>query len=212
MNVRKVGVGIVLAGLAAGGIVWALSSRGTDPQVQKVQQLQAELFAEKTPPEQRRQRFEVLRKETEQLSPEQREEVRHQMRQQFERRMQERVDAYFALPPEQRTAHLDQQIDAMEQRRKEWESRRARQGQTQQGQTRQGQPRRDAGARGRGGNRRNMSAEQRSQRRKQRLDRSTPEQRAKRTAYFDALRKRRQERGLPDFPRGRGRWSDARNA
>ena len=129
MSKRKITVGVVAIILLVVGSVWALRSR-TDPQVEKVKQLQAEAFKPGTTPEQRRQNFDLVRQEMDKLSPDQRREVRDQMRQGFQRRMDQQIKEYFALPPKERTAYLDKQINEMEKRRKEWEARRAQAGQS----------------------------------------------------------------------------------
>ena len=129
MSKRKITVGVVAIILLVVGSVWALRSR-TDPQVEKVKQLQAEAFKPGTTPEQRRQNFDLVRQEMDKLSPDQRREVRDQMREGFQRRMDQQIKEYFALPPKDRTAYLDKQINEMEKRRKEWEARRAQAGQS----------------------------------------------------------------------------------
>lgn len=201
MSKKKVGIGIVLIALV-GGAVWAFWS-GPDPQVEKVKQLQQE--AMKAPPEKRQEMFAQVRTQMEQLKPEQREMVFHDMRAQFEQRMQQEIKGYFALPPQQRVAYLDKQIDEMEKRRKEMEARRPqgqqqRTGQGQAGGQRGGQGGGAQGGgaqggRGGGGGRGGSSAE-RMQRRKARLDQESAVDRAQRHAYFDDLRKRREQRGL----------------
>jgi hypothetical protein len=160
--------------------------------VQKVKELQAEAFKEGATPEQRRQNFDLLRQEMDKLGPDQRREVRDQMREGFQRRMDEQIDAYFALPPQQRVAYLDKQITEMEKRRKEWEARRQREGQGQ------ANIRTDAGPSGPGEPSGNPEAK--SQRHNEMRDTPTAEQRAKRTAYFAALKQRRIELGLPATP------------
>jgi len=121
----------------------------------------------------------------------------------MQRHMNERIDAFFALPVQQRNAYLDKQIKEMEQWRKQWEARRP---QNDQARNRSGQGpastqnRPGANAGGPPGGRHVRTADERNQRRNRRLDHTTPEQRAKWTAYFSALQKRRTELGLPAFP------------
>ena len=171
MKKKTIVAGIVL--LLTAGTIWALRTPATDPQVAKVQQLQAGLRAENLSPEQRRERFDQFRQAMDQLRPEQREQVRSQMEGMFREQMMQPVKAYFSLPSEQRTAFLDQQINAMEQRRKEMEAFRASQSQGKD----QGNAQGKAAPRGRP-DFRNMSAADRNQWRKQRLDQSKPEDRA----------------------------------
>lgn len=229
---RIIIVSVVLVLLFAG--LWWLWGYRANAQVRKVQEMQKEMAAEDLTPEARREKWEQLRREMDRLTPEQREEVMRPMREQMERRMDEHLDEYFALPPNKRKEYLDKQIKEMEQRRKEWEARRAQQGNQNSG--------RGAGQGGRGGpgpmgfppdggpppfgpppgqnaqgpapggaaqpaspgprGPRNLSPEARLQRRNQRLDRTTPAQRAKRAEFMAAMQKRRAELGLPAFPMG----------
>lgn len=202
MSKRKITVAAV-AILLVVGLSWAWMKR-PDPEVERVKQLQAEAFKEGTTPEQRRENFDLVRQEMEKLSPAQRDQVREHMREGFERRMDEQVKAYFALPKEQRVAYLDKQINEMEQRRKQWEARRAQASQSGQPQSGTGAPPGGPGGPQAGGGPpgppRDNSPEARSLRRDQRLDRQTAEQRAMQTAYFAELQQRRLQLGLPASP------------
>ena len=71
LSKRKVAIGFV-AILLISGTVWAVMRKGPDPQVEKVKQMQADLFKEGMTPEQRHQTFELVRKEAGKLSHEQR--------------------------------------------------------------------------------------------------------------------------------------------
>lgn len=93
----------------------------------------------------------------------------------MEQGMEKRMNGFFEVAPEQRTAYLDKMIDEMQERIKQM-------------------PARDAGGGPRGG-----PAGMRA-----RMEKSTPEQRAKFTEFFGAMRKRMKERGL-DFRPGGGR-------
>lgn len=206
----------VVAILLLGGAVWAFLRNQPDPQVEKVKQMQAEMFKEDMTPEQRRENFQLVHQEMEKLTPEQREQVHQEGRERFERRMDEQIVAYYALPAEQRVAYLDKQIQEMEQHRKEWESHRGQGGPFGPPPGGAGGPPGGAGGPpgGPGGPQagggpptppRDNSSEARQQRRNQRLDRSTAEQRSLRSAYFAEMQKRRTELGLPASPfPGRG--------
>jgi hypothetical protein len=88
---------------------------------------------------------------------------------------------------------LDEDIDRMEQMRQQWDQRR-------------GQNSNQAAASGQGGRGpRDWTPERRDARRRHFLDNTTPRERAELAAYFEAVQKRRKERGLPDLP-GRGPW------
>lgn len=212
MSKRKVVIGVLVLVLLGVGMAWAFRNR-TDPQVEKVKQLQAEAFKEGGSPEQRRQNFELIHQEMEKLTPEQRHEVGREMHQNFERRMDQQIKDYFALSTTQeRTAYLDKQIDEWEKRSKEMQKRFAQNG----GQNRQGGPGAlgGGGPGGQGGGSQagpgqggpggpppgGNSADARMQRRDARLDRSTALQRSQRSEYFADLRARRIQRGLPANP------------
>lgn len=133
-------------------------------------------------------------------------EVRHQYgRAAMEQAMEKRMNGFFEVAPEQRTAYLDKMIDEMQERRRQMPPRGAGdrsgeprpqvsgQNQAEGGSPQSGQARRGGGAR-RGPE--GMRARQ---------ERSTPEQRAKRTEFFEAMRNRMKERGLDFRPGGGGR-------
>ena len=105
---------------------------------------------------------------------------------------------YSQLTSEKKIAFLDQSIDKMEVRMKEWRSRRVeieRQQNSSDGTTKKD------GNRGRRGSR-NMSKEDKENRKRNRLDSSTPEERALFSAFIMDMKKRRKERGLSPMSRG----------
>lgn len=95
------------------------------------------------------------------------------------------LDEFFALPPKQRTAFLDREINKSEQRRRQMQAQGPR--------GNQGPP----GGFG-GGNR---SSAEREAARKRRLDDSSPEDRAQRAEYRRLMDERRTARGME--PSGR---------
>ena len=116
----------------------------------------------------------------------------------FRTAMRARIDGYFALPPEKRQAELDRQIKQEEMMRKAFETAGAVAGAfgggggssnaaaggsapTQQG----------------GGAPRSRTEESRNNWRKQMIDRTTPEQRARYVEYRRAMEKRREQLGMP---------------
>jgi len=114
-------------------------------------------------------------------------EYRAQVGQQMARLGQARERAemasYFRLAPAERQAELDRRIKAEEQRRQQWQAERQK---------------RDAGPGGPPGTGRRTSTEEaRNDRSKQRIDRSSPEERAQRTEYRRAIETRRSQLGLP---------------
>jgi hypothetical protein len=165
--------------LLVGGVVWAWPC--ADAQVERV----VELMNDDTLSH--RQRWEKMHEEMPKLSDQQREAVFDKMSEHWEHRGQKAIEGYFALPPAQRKAYLDKQIQEDEKRHKEHQAHRPPAGQQQRQRQAGGPP---AG-------RQNRTPQQSMAQRNKRLDRSTPEHRAQRSAYFAAMQKRRIELGLP---------------
>ena len=199
MNKKKIGIAVVVFLLLIGGTVWAFKSRA-DAQLEKVKQMQKEMAG--APSDQRRERWDDLRKEIDKLTPEQRDKLRGDRWAERERQMDKRVKDYFAASPSKRKEILDKQIADDENRRKQREARRAQGGQGGPGQNPGGPDSSQTGqgqgpnAGGRQGGR-NASPDAQSANRNRRLDNSSPAQRAERAAYSSALQKRRLELGLP---------------
>jgi hypothetical protein len=168
--------------------VWSAKSAR---QAAKVRQLQQELFggaARNLPPEERRARFEELRAATAKLTDGQRRELRAEAGQ----RRRAELARYFTLSKAEKTRYLDQQIDRMEEMRRNFAARGGPNG---------------AGPNGGGpgaGPPRPRTPEEREQRRKQRLDETTPQERAQRDQFRHDLEARRSQRGLPPFSFGPG--------
>ena len=212
MSKKKVALGLAAILLLVVGSVWAYRSRADSQQVEKVKQLQVEAFKEGATPEQRQKNFELLHQESEKLSPDQRHEVREQMREVFERRMDEQMKTYFAMPPQARVAYLDKQIDEMEKHSKEMQAHRAQNprnsgagGQGGRGQASGGPAGGGGPQAGQGGGGRSMNSDDRALRRDARLDHTTAAQRAQRSSYMADLQARRLQRGLPVTPSFGGR-------
>ncbi len=173
----------LLALLIGVGVVGKVRNRGS---LARVQQLRQELAAARgrgVPAEQQKAAAERFRQEVRKLSPEQRAEL-------FaagQREMAQRLDAYFAMSPAERRQYLDQAIDRAEQRRRE--AANAGGGPAAVGRRPGDRPR---------------SAEEIEKRRKEILNRTTPEQRAqmdrlraKMDRFRQDLNQRRAQRGLP---------------
>ena len=126
----------------------------------------------------------------------------------FEAREQAEMDSYFNLPPERRQAELDRRIKAEEERRKAREAERAKR-ESQRPAPTAGQPPAGGsggppdGPRPSGGRGRSSTEDERNARSKGRIDRTSPDERARRTEYRRAIDERRTQLGLPT--RG-GRW------
>jgi hypothetical protein len=125
----------------------------------------------------------------------------------FQSAFRARIDSYFALPPEQRQAEIDRQIDQEEMMRKVFEAGRtvanalggggAQSGGASAGSS--AQPAANPPPGGPGGSR---SEEERNRWRKSMIDRTTPQERARFTEWRRAMDARREQRGLPSgWPR-----------
>jgi hypothetical protein len=176
-----------LAAVLIGLAVWLF---WPDSQLAKVKAMEQELArtaGDKVDPAERRRRWEEFNREQRKLSPAQ----RRQLGEEFRKQRQAEVDRYFKMSKAEKTRWLDQQIDRMERMRR---SRPPNGG--------PGAPPGAGGPPGPG--RGNLSPEQRENRRKQRLDSTTPEERAQRDQLRKDLAARRAQRGLPASPFGFG--------
>ena len=131
--------------------------------------------------------------------------ARDQMREMFVSRMEQRVDIVLALPPEQRDAELDKQIDEWDRRIAAWNKRRGQENKKQSGggggdnAGGSGVPQSAGNDKKKTDRRRgwvNASKEQRDTWRRELLSRTTPQQRAKWHEYRRLMDERRKERGL----------------
>ena len=138
------------------------------------------------------------------MSEDQRRRYFEANREQMMAGMEERMSAFFALPPEEQQRQLDEQIDRMLERRQDRERR------SQSGERAERGGRGGAGdGQGRRGGWRNMSEADRDQRRKQRLDRTSAKTRAMFTEYRRLMRERLEARGEAPMGRG-GPWGRGR--
>ncbi len=161
-----------------------------------------------------------------------RSQVREDMGRLFRARERAELASYFSLSPKERQAELDRRIKAEQERRKAWEQERASRGDAlgsgagpgrgpggpgQGGQANQGRPQGPGQGQGNGGagnddrgggrggpqGQRGMPSEQAMEAwRKERLDRSSPEERARSAEYRRAMTVRREQLGISP---GRGR-------
>ncbi len=211
------GVLLLVGGVSAWAMGWFRSDPANDPEVIRLEQKMATMHQQRSQgklseTDRTRMRGEFHR-EVQQLSEEQRRALFHKGHEAMREAMQRRIDEYFTLPPEKRTAALDRAIDEMERFRREREAQGPPPGRghpgggpPEGGPPGDGPPGgRPPGAGGRRGPRPAGSqdmAERRQQRMKRMLDSTTPEGRAKMHAYHEAIRERRKERGLPEHPFG----------
>lgn len=229
MSKRTIIIIVVVVCVLGGGTLWAMLGR-TDREVRNVQNMMKELDDENLSQDQRREKGREAFQAMRDLTPEQREALAPMMQERMEKRMDEwekredeRALAYVAMSPAERRAELDKEIEEGLKRAKEREAwakqkgnskgggRRpgdaAKGGSSQSGTSQVGGSRPDRGPRmdGGGGGRGKMTPEKAAQRRKARLDKSTPEARAARQLRIEDMNKRRAERGLPPLQPGRGR-------
>jgi hypothetical protein len=157
---------------------------GADPVVAELQQMRDQLFASRNLPEAQRDELRgQFRQRLEALSESQRRAVFESSREQWRQREQQRMDEFFAMSRAEQQKRLDESINRMLQRSG---------GQNQNAATGNREGRGGLGGdRGRG-----MTNAQREARAKQRLDRSTPKERAQRAEYRRRLQERLQQRGL----------------
>ncbi len=140
-----------------------------------------------------------IRQKTEALPEHLQEEVRRNSGNMFGSMFRARIDGYFALPPEQRLAELDRQINEEETWRKAFEAGRAVMnavgGGGGQGQaTTQTSTTNPPWA--------SRTEDERNRWRKGMVDRTTPQERARYTEWRRARDARREQRGLPEsWPR-----------
>ena len=126
------------------------------------------------------------------LSEKEREKLHENMRPVFMAMMRKRMDAFFELPPKERNAYLDRMIDAHENRRQEWQRRRE-QRESEGASSTQSQDR--SRRRGAGRHRRHRMSPERL---KRMIERTPAKDRARFMEFIKAMRKRREERGLPN--------------
>jgi hypothetical protein len=195
MDKKKVTIGVVAVLLIALGAAWAMSYfHRTDPAIAELQQLRDQMRAA---PEADRQGFrDQFRQKIEGLTDAQRQEFFQSNRGQFRQDMQKRMNEFFAMSPADQKKRLDEIIDRNLKRQKE------RQAQVAAGQGGAGGGG-AAGGGGRGG-RQNMTDGQREQARKERLDNSSPMERAQGDKFRQMMSDRMQQRGIPQTAGGGG--------
>jgi hypothetical protein len=172
---------LLLAGI--GAAVWLLWPDAHLAHAQELRRQLADESARTLSADQRRDLRRQLGEEMRQLSPDQRRKLWGDQRGRFK----EQLDKFFKMSKQEQTAFLDQQIDRMEQARRQRERERAGQGHGG------GQQANGAGF----GGWRPTGPDERERRRRERLDQATPEERAQFAEFFQQLNARRQQRGIP---------------
>jgi hypothetical protein len=207
---RRRWVAVLALLFGATGLVWAVRP---DPHLARARELQKELFspeAKNLPPDERKAKFAEYRAQIKQLDDGQKRELSAPMRE----KQKAEMTRYFGLSPVEKVKYLDAQIDRAEKMRKEREKKGAAGpgvGGPPGGFARGGGP---GGPGGPGGNKTGgfggpggpgggsgrgpgRSPEEGEKRRKQRLDNTSPEERAQRDQFRRDMNLRRQQRGLP---------------
>jgi hypothetical protein len=198
------------------GITYAWRANRANAQYAKVKAMGDQMFANREvsqSPEERRQQWETMRRELDKLTPEQRKDLRKE----GNKRFTDRIKQYLAMAPADKIKFLDEQIQRQEQMRQQWEARRAEMA-AQGGQGGGGGPGGPNAAGNPGpngeGRRRPATQEERERRRKERLNDTSPEDRAARDIFFHDMSARRAALGLPPLgpfgPGGGGPGSGGR--
>ncbi|MCO6436037.1 MAG: hypothetical protein J5J06_03015 [Phycisphaerae bacterium] len=134
---------------------------------------------------------EIMRRDD--LTDEQRRELRDNMRQSWQAAMKERVDEYFDAPDDLKPSVLDKHLDEFMKRVEEWRREAPQQPPSEAERDRW----------------RAQFANRTQQERKEQSESRNPDEMARGMAYFSAMRARAQERGIqmpggPGFGRGGG--------
>jgi hypothetical protein len=189
MKWKKVAIWLTVITITIFGAGWLFGWFSNNAAIAEVQQLQEKAADPKLSDADRRALWDQMRSKMDALPESARREVREAGRQVFEARAEAHMTEILAMSKAQQVKAIDADIDAMEKRRAEFEKRMQANG---------GQPTAN-GQKGNGTKGRPVATNdsQRVDRLKNRLDRSTPESRAKRNAYMTLVNQRRQQRGLP---------------
>jgi len=162
--------------------------------------------------EERREIGQRIRTNMENMTDEQRQALFAEGMKKWRQREKEKLDRYFKMSPEEKTAFLDKEIEQQEARRErmqQWreEREKRRQEAAARGETvKEDNPRRDRGGFGGRGGFSKLSPDERQNRMKAWLDNSTADERAQRWQYRQDMKARRQQLGLPTGGRGWGGW------
>lgn len=208
---RRMVLGLTLAlALVAAWAVWWLRGTGEDPRITEIRTLQRELAA-KYPPGQpitspgdaaaRVAAIGQVMVKVQQLPPELRPQAMRIGQDTFRKMLDGKVSTYFSLPAEKRQDFLDQEIRQMEFMRKAFEAGQSVAAFFGGGRSKSAGGKREEGVGPRppfgptGG-----SEEDRNRFRKEMIDSTTPEQRARFVEYIGAIERRRGQLGLPAMP------------
>lgn len=209
---RRVAVGIVVVALIGALVAWLAGAFRTSPEISGLRSLVNQEIASLEQVSRGlatfdggATNFEAVFTQARSVPEAQRPAAWREMGRLFEARETVEVQSFFRLPAAERDAELDRRIRAEEDRRKARDAARA-QGVDRGGPPRGSPPGGFAGGPPGGGSRgaappvtgTGRSEEDRNQRYKASIDRTTPEQRAMRTEYRRVMQERRAKLGLAD--------------
>ena len=191
-------VGIIVLVVAVAGGVWAFSQR-ENPELARARDASKkamEAFSnDNLSADEKMKLMEQSREAAKNLSEDQRREIRREGWKARSGEMMKRIDEFLAIEDDNsRNEFLDREIDRFQEMRDQWrEMRKKRESENEAN----GQSNRE-GDRGRGGWGRVQPGDKEGMLNRQRgmLDRSSPEQRAKFTEYFTAIKARMEARGM----------------
>jgi hypothetical protein len=184
---KKILYGSVAVVLILGALLYWLFR--TNPQVAKVKEMRRALLGDasrKISPQERREKFELLRKEQEKLTAGERKEIGAEAR----KARRNELNRYFTLSKAEKAKWLDQRIDQAEAMRRESQTAGATGNAFGFG------PGRNGGS--------GQSPADRERWRKEMLDSTTPEERAQMDQLRKDMQARRAQRGLPNTSGGWG--------
>ena len=116
LSKNKIIILSVLIALLLLGSAYALYSYSSNSTLRQYQTLTAEMSMEKMrdmPAEERKEYFENMKNLREKMTEPQKEKADDIMRERFQTQMTEKMNKFFALPPEERKVELDKEVDRM---------------------------------------------------------------------------------------------------
>ena len=116
LSKNKIIILSVLLALLLLGSGYALYSYSSNSTLRQYQTLTAEMSMEKMrdmPAEERREYFENMKNLREKMTEPQKEKADDIMRERFQTQITEKMNKFFALPPEERKVELDKEVDRM---------------------------------------------------------------------------------------------------
>ncbi len=116
LSKNKIIILSILLALLLLGSGYAMYSYSSNSTLRQYQTLTAEMSMEKMrdmPAEERREYFENMKNLREKMTEPQKEKADDIMRERFQTQMTEKMNKFFALPPEERKVELDKEVDRM---------------------------------------------------------------------------------------------------